>query len=409
VAALAADAVLLAALVADHRRARGARLAATRTWPPLLVQGSASEVAVDLEGEPGLVLVAREALHPGLADGPLRASLALDPGGRARWTYSLTPRRRGEHQVGALTVRVRGPLGLAWAQRDVLPAEPRRVFPQVRWEGEVGRVLALAHRRQLGMAPVRLHGAGAEPYALREYRPGDPPRRIHWKATARHSRLISREDTWERGNRVVLLLDCARAMASVDGRRSKLDHALAAGLALARVAAARGDRVSVVAFGDRIERVVRVRSRELARVYADLHDVEARLVEPAYDLAAEQASRLEPRSATVVMFTSVVDLAAAELLREALVGLARRHRVLLVNLEDPELALLARQSPATVEESFAKVSAVEILLANRRLARELRKAGVSAASTGADRLAWQALESYLGLRGARTRLTPLAS
>ena len=364
---------------------------------------------MDLEGDPGLVLVAREALHPGLADGPVRAGLTLDAQGRARWTHALAPRRRGEHRVGPLTVRVRGPLGLAWSQRDLVPAEPRRVYPQVRWEGDVGRVLALAHRRQLGLAPVRLHGAGAEPYALREYRPGDPPRRIHWKATARHSRLITREDTWERGNRVVILLDCARAMASVDGRRSKLDHALAAGLALARVAAARGDRVGVVAFADRIERVVRVRSRDVARAYADLHDVEARLVEPAYDLAAEQASRLEPRSATVVMLTSVVDLAAAELLREALLGLARRHRVLLVNLEDPELALLARHAPATVPDAFAKLSAVEILLANRRLARELRKAGVYAATTGADRLAWQALESYLGIRGARARLTPLAS
>jgi uncharacterized protein (DUF58 family) len=256
---------------------------------------------------------------------------------------------------------------------------------------------------------VRLHGAGAEPYALREYRPGDPPRAIHWKATARHSRLIAREDTWERGHRLVILLDCARAMASMDARRSKLDHALAAALALARIAVARGDRVGIVAFADRVFRVVRVRSRGVSRAYGALYDVEARLVEPAYDLAAEEASRLEARKATVVMFTSVVDLAAAELLRETLLGLARRHRVLLVNLEDPELASLAAHAPRTVEAAFAKASAMEILIANRRLARELRRHGVWAATTGADRLAWQALESYLGARGSRAAARPLAS
>jgi uncharacterized protein (DUF58 family) len=408
-AGLAADALLVAGLLFDHRRARAATVSARRTWPTLLVQGARATVEIEMQGPPGAVVVVRETLHPGLADSPLRASVALDGGGAGRWSYVLVPRRRGEHHPGPLTVRVPGPLGLAWAQRDLLGPEPRRVYPQVRWDGAVGRVLALAHRRQLGLAPVRAHGAGAEPYALREYRPGDPPRRIHWKATARHGRPIAREDTWERGNRVVVLLDCARAMASVDDRRSKLDHALAAALALARVAAARGDRVTVVAFDDRVQRVVRIRSRGAAAAYRALYDVEARLVEPAYDAAAEEASRLESRSATVVMLTSVVDLAAADLLREALRTLARRHRVLLVNLEDAQLASLARRAPATVEEAFAKASAMEILLVNRRLVRELRRDGVWAATTGADRLAWQALESYLGPRAARGSVTPLAS
>ena len=53
--------------------------------------------------------------------------------------------RRGEHPSGPLTARVLGPWGLAWAQRELLPAEPRRVYPRVRWEGEVGHLLALAH------------------------------------------------------------------------------------------------------------------------------------------------------------------------------------------------------------------------------------------------------------------------
>jgi hypothetical protein len=39
-------------------------------------------------------------------------------------------------------------------------------------------------------------GAGSETYALREYLKGDPPTKIHWKATARHGRLVTREETW---------------------------------------------------------------------------------------------------------------------------------------------------------------------------------------------------------------------
>jgi uncharacterized protein (DUF58 family) len=406
--ALAADALLVAAIAIDARRARGMRLQASRRWPPLLVQGERAAVEVRISSSGRADIVAREALHPGLAEQPRRQALTVGPGDETVWSYDVAPRRRGEHAVGPLTVRVLGPARLAWSQRELLPAERRRVYPQTRWRGSVGRLLALAHRRELGRAPLRFRGAGTEPYALREYRPGDPPTRIQWKASARHGRLLAREDTWERGTRLVILLDCARAMASMDGARSKLDHALAAALALMRVAVSRGDRVTVLGFSDRIERLVRVRSgpRAIASAYRALYDVEARLTEPAYDLAVETISSIESRRAAVVLLTSVVDLAATELLREALLGLGRRHRPLLINLEDPDLVRLATGMPESPEEAFAKTSSLEMLLANRRLGRRLQRAGIAVVAAPADQLAWKTLVAYLGLwagRGAAAR------
>ena len=103
----------------------------------------------------------------------------------------------------------------------------------------------------------------------------------------------------------------------------------------------------------------------------------------------------------MVLFTSVIDLAAAELLRESLARLRTRHRVVLVNLEDSDLTALALGMPATVEEAFAKTSALEVLLANRHLGRHLRRAGIHAVATPADRLAWSSLEAYLSLSTQR--------
>lgn len=404
-AAVALDALIVAALVIDARRGAALPLRATRTWPPTLVQGARSRVMVRIAAGARATVLVREALHPALAEEPIRCRLEIARGGEAEWSYEVVPRRRGDHVIGPLTVRVLGPWGLAWSQRDLLPPERRRVYPQTRWQGRVGRLLALAHRRELGRAPLRLRGVGTEPYALREYRPGDPPTRIQWKASARHDRLLSREDTWERGTRLVILIDCARAMTSVEGARTKLDHALAAALALTRVAVGRGDRVTLVGFSDRIERVVRVRTGAdaLSLAYGALYDLAARLTEPAYDLAAETVSAMEPRRATVVMLTSIVDLAAAELLREALVGLRRKHRPVLVNLEDPDLVRLAMGVPQTVEEAFAKTAALEMLLANRRLARTLQRGGIAAVAAAADQLAWRTLETYLGVSRAANR------
>jgi uncharacterized protein (DUF58 family) len=400
-AALVLDLVLLLAFALDLRRAAAWPLLAEREWPPLLVQGAPAVVTVWVTAPRGARLKMREALAPGLAEAPLHEALEVPAGARRPWHLTLHPRRRGTHTVGPLTVRVLGPWKLAWSQRELIAAHPRRVYPQVRWEGDVGRLLALADRRQLGQAPLRSRGIGTEPYALREFRPGDPLTRVSWKASARHGRLISREDTWERGARLVIVLDCARAMTGFDSGRTKLDHALAAALALMRVAVGRGDRVSFVAFSDRIERSLRVRgsARGVSAAYESVFDLEARLVEPAYDLAAAHVAALEPRRATVVLLTSVVDLAAAELLQEALARVRRRHRPVLVNLEDPEVSQLALGAPETPADAFAKVAAMEILLANRRLAVRLQRAGIRVATTAADQLAWRALEAFLAVTG----------
>ena len=410
-AAVGLDLVIAAAVLVDFRRAARTPLAASRSWPPLLVQETPAEVAMTVatSAPRPVSLLLREGLHPALAEAPLRRRLEARGPGEIRWSWSLTPRRRGEHRTGPLTARVLGPWRLAWAQRELLPGETVRVYPQVRWEGRVGQLLVLAQRRRMGQIPLRMHGVGTEPYALREYLPGDPLAKIHWKATARHGRLVSREETWERSGRLIVLLDCARAMASLDGHRSKLDYAVAATLALTRVAAARGDQVTIVAFADRVLRTVRVRSggRGARLAYESLYDVEAQLDEPAYDLAAEAAFDVESRSATAVLFTSVVDLAAAELLRESLLRLGRRHRTLLLNLEDPELRRLATAAPETAPQAFAQVASLEILLANRRLARHLRRGGIRVVNTPADRLALEALEAYLSVYRSAAAAVPV--
>jgi uncharacterized protein (DUF58 family) len=406
-AVLAADLLLLLAVLVDGYRGGLTTLRASRVMPPVLAQGAPAgcELQLTNAARRSVTVIAREALHPSVSDGPLRRRFTIPAGHSARWSYILVPRRRGEPLLGPLSVRILGPWGLAWGQRDLLPAEARRVYPQTRWEGHVGRVLALAHRHELGQSPLRSHGLGREPYALREYLPGDPLAKIHWKASARHGRLISREEAWERGRPLVILLDCARAMVSLDGQRSKLDHALAAALALTRVAMGRGDRVTIVAFSDRIERLVRVHTgaHGVARAYGALFDLAPRLAEPAFDLAAETVERAETRRATLVSLTSVVDLAAAELLRDSLVRLRRRHRVFLVNLEDADLGELALASPATVEEAFAKTAAIEALLANRRLGRSLSRTGIRVVSAPANRLAWSSLEAYLGVAARASR------
>lgn len=393
---LGADIVILVLFAIDLWLARRTPLIVERRSPGILVQGAPASFQVTLSGRPGLKLTLRETLDPGISHAPLRTTVDLADGVTV-WTYAVTPRRRGNHVLGPLCVRVTGPMGLAQSQRELLRGEEVKVLPQVRWDGKVGHILSLAHRKQLGQNPLKDRGVGYEPYALREYRAGDPRAKIQWKASARRGHLISREDSWERGERLVILLDCGRPMASVDEDRGKLDWALAATMALVRVAAARGDHVTVIAFSDRILRTVRVRpgTRGAASAYAALFDLQADLSESAYELAAGAVESLDSRRTVALLMTSVVDIAAADSVRDALGILRKRHRPILVNLEDPDLHRLGLSPAHTSLEAFARTGALGILAGNRKMATRLRHAGVSVASVSAKDLASQTLQLYL--------------
>ncbi len=117
--------------------------------------------------------------------------------------YPLPAPRRGRIPLGPLTVERRDPFGLfRWARRqtgdDVLWVHPRmhpmRALP-------VGVVLDYEGRThenaRLGTVTFS---------ALREYVPGDDPRQIHWRSTARLGTLVVREhiDTTEPTTTVVL-------------------------------------------------------------------------------------------------------------------------------------------------------------------------------------------------------------
>lgn len=409
---LALDAGLLILAFLDSRLAGRTPLELERIIPSLLSQGRSAELEIRIynPGTEKLEIRIRDGLHPSLAEKPPSTRAHLPQRASLSWKFGILPRRRGEHRLYPISLRILGPLGLAWCQRDYLTEDSVIVYPQIRWGGEVGRLLRMAQQHQLGEISWQRRGATGEAYALREYIIGDPMRRIHWKASARHGHLIVREDSLERGNSIFIMLDAARAMAApLSSILSKFDEALGAALVMTRVASARRDRASILVFSDRIEALATAGGGRdsVKAAYRRLYDLQPRLVEPAFDLATDHLLQLDRRRGIVIILTSMADLVGLEQLEESLYRLRKRHQVLLINLEDPELEALAMASPSSEEEAFAKASALKILLANRRASRKFRAHGIRITSTPAPRFAAAAISGYLdaliGDSGTRRR------
>jgi uncharacterized protein (DUF58 family) len=93
-------------------------------------------------------------------------------------------------------------------------------------------------------------GGGIEFADHREYAAGDDLRYLDWNIYARHGELLLKRFQEEQDLHVYFLLDCSRSMAV--GDPTKFDLARQVTAALAYIALADLDRISVVAFADRI-------------------------------------------------------------------------------------------------------------------------------------------------------------
>jgi uncharacterized protein (DUF58 family) len=156
-------------------------------------------------------------------------------GGAFKPRVRATFPRRGKYTLDPLTVRSSYPFGLAGRVAQLLPPEDIIVLPRParvdleRLRTWMFRSWAPADERRKQRRVVE---RAAEIHGLRDYRPGDPPRRIHWKATARRNRLTVREYEDAAPPRLLLVVDPWLPAAPNDEDRGRLEGvmSLAAGI-----------------------------------------------------------------------------------------------------------------------------------------------------------------------------------
>jgi uncharacterized protein (DUF58 family) len=138
---------------------------------------------------------------------PLPAQLAeLAPGASREVRMRCVPLRRGELRFEAVSIGRAEPLGLMRSLRRLQLRESLIVMPRTHPVSP----LHLPGSRRLqpgGVAFAGRIGDAEEFMTLRDYRSGDTPRRIHWKAWARTGRLVIKEYQDEFFVRHALLLD----------------------------------------------------------------------------------------------------------------------------------------------------------------------------------------------------------
>ena len=142
-------------------------------------------------------VAAGETLCLRIAHGEHATHLALDPRGVTA-ELRLPTVRRGPMPVPKLELSTVQPLGLARAWAYAWPAQSLLVYPAPETQAPP---LPLPAGAQGHPQAAR---AGDDPHHLRAYRPGDAPRSVAWKASARHDSLLVRDYEQQRGSDLLL-------------------------------------------------------------------------------------------------------------------------------------------------------------------------------------------------------------
>jgi uncharacterized protein (DUF58 family) len=328
----------------------------------------------------------------------LPRAAALGAGEWAELRYQVRPVARGEARFDKAELRLFSPLGLWQSTRFSGEEQTVRVYPNFRALAKYTLLATDNRLSQIGVLQVRRRGEGTEFHQLREHRQGDPQRAIDWKATARTARLIAREYEEERDQRVLLVIDCGRRMASKDDGLSHFDHTLNAALLLAHVALRQGDAVGMLTMGG-VQRYLEPR-KSIGAVHSILnrvYDLEPTLAVPDYDQAAREVMRHLRRRALVILLTNLRDEDDDNLL-PALKLLRTRHLVVIASLRE---AIIGRALSARVDSfdrAVTHAAAAEYLALRERVFRRIDAAGVIALDVEPEKLPISLVNRYLELK-----------
>ena len=329
--------------------------------------------------------------------------VTIPPGGFAQLRYPLTANERGNLQFAGTAVARHSPLGL-WQSRIVLAtAESVRAFPNY---AAVTRyaLLAVDHRlSQIGVLKRRRRGSGMDFHQLRDYRDGDSPRSIDWKATSRRVRLISREYQDERDQQVLFLLDCSRRMNAKDDTLSHFDHTLNAILLMTFVAIRQGDSAGLMTFGGHSDvaecfLAPKKSAETMSRFLNALYPLQPSLRTPDYYQAALDVGRRLNKRALIVVISNLRD-EDEDGLDAALAQLKRRHLVVFANLKEKSIEVQLRPDRTLREaELIDHAAALAYAIKRDAVLARMRARGVRVLDVVPDQLPMALVNRYLDMK-----------
>lgn len=191
--------------------------------------------------------------------------------------YVVEPEVRGVYKIGPTRLEMTDPLGLFRFEAELGDATELVVHPTPLTAGRAlaGGAGKWGLREREGNTR---RGEGMDFHGVREYRPGDPLRRVHWRTSARTGRLAVVEYERAFQQNLIVALDLAKDATYGSGRETTLEYAVKIAATLCVRTMLAGGGLTLISQNFRLDLPPQVSDREashfkvmdaLARAVAD--------------------------------------------------------------------------------------------------------------------------------------------
>jgi uncharacterized protein (DUF58 family) len=400
-------------------------LSITRRWNSPAALSVPSEIELIIENSSRVLLVIRviDNIPPHLRPEAPELEVRCAAKSEIAVSYEITPRTRGEIELGSVYVRYQTAMRIAerWAVARL--DQKICVYPNLEEARQQSVYLIRSRQIELEKRHTRFRGAGREFESLREYQPGDEFRDVCWTASARRGKLVTRLFQIERSQTIWLVIDAGRLMrariaARNDGETrapartaersstipqatlSKLDVSVNAALSLAQVGLYTGDRVGLLAYGRKVQRrMLPYRgATHLRQMIQQLAHIQEEPLEGDHLQAVSALLSTQKRRSFIVWLTDFPETAMTPEVIEAASVAASRHLVLFVVIGQPDLAKLAASAPDSVSAMYRTTAAQETLHRREVALAKLRQRGALAVEVSSAAASVTVVNSYLEVK-----------
>jgi uncharacterized protein (DUF58 family) len=358
---------------------------------------------------------------------------------QSRLEWTCRPSCRGNFQLRRGYLESPSRLGF-WNVRRTVPVQCElRVYPNLLTERKDLAALFL-RRGALGVHAQRQIGKGRDFEKLRDYVPGDSFDEIHWKATARHGRPVTKVFQIERTQEVYVIIDASRLSARkvaneagngvasnqysvISGQKGKaqsrdisslntddcslnpgttvLERFLTAALILGQAAEQQGDLFGLLTFSDRVETFLRAKNgkEHYAACRDAIYTLEPRPITPDFDEISSFIRTRLRRRALLVFLTSLDDPVLAESFIRNMALLSGQHLVLVNMIKPPDAdPLFSRPDVNELDDIYRHLGGHLQWHSLRELEKVLQRRGVRFSLLANEHLASDLVSQYVGVK-----------
>lgn len=324
----------------------------------------------------------------------------LAPGSIKEWSYTFTPKRRGEHLFGDVFLIIRSMFFLVSRRVDIPLEQEVHVYPSVLQMKKYELLVFQQQKTSAGIKKIRRLGNNSEFEQIKTYVQGDELKTINWKATSRKNELMVNQYQEEKSQSIYCIIDKSRNMQMEFDGLSMLDYAINSTLVFSNIALRKGDKAGLITYSDKIGTLLAADGAggQMRRIQEALYNQKTQYRESNFELLYQSIRRTVKTRSLLVLFTNFETEFSMRRAMPYLRKLNQKHVLTVVFFQNSELQELAYQPSKSIHDVYQSAVAERMISIKSNIARELRQNGIQTVLTLPEELSINTINKYLELK-----------